>query len=87
MAGVLAVMIFLAVLATAGGIATATASRALGATLAGQVTVQIVAPDADTRTRRAAQTLAAIRPRTVRPERAAASADCRIRTTPPSART
>jgi len=61
MAGVLAVMIFLSVLATAGGIATATASRALGATLAGQVTVQIVAPDADTRARRAAQTVAALR--------------------------
>lgn len=61
MAGVLAVMIFLAVLATAGGLGTARASRALEATLAGQVMVQIVAPDAGMRERRAGQIAAALR--------------------------
>ncbi|MFK3889618.1 cell division protein FtsX [Sphingomonas sp. NPDC079357] len=61
MAGVLAVMIFLAVLATAGGIATANASRALDTALSGQVTVQIVVPDAATRERLATQVVAALR--------------------------
>ncbi|VXC94033.1 cell division protein FtsX [Sphingomonas sp. 8AM] len=61
MAGVLAVMIFLAVLAAAGGIATAGASRALDAALTGQVTVQIVAPDAATRERLSAQVVAVLR--------------------------
>lgn len=61
MAGVLAVMIFLAVLATAGGIATASASAALRSALAGQVTVQIVTGDAEARARRAAQVVAALR--------------------------
>ena len=61
MIGVLAVMIFLAVLATAGGVATATAGRALGAAIEGQVTVQLVSGDAATRARRATQVVAALR--------------------------
>lgn len=61
MAGVLAVMIFLAVLATAGGVGTAAASRALGAAMAGQVTVQIVSGDAETRARLSTQVVAALR--------------------------
>lgn len=61
MAGVLAVMIFLAVLATAGGVGTATAGRALRATIEGQVTVQLVSGDAATRARRATQAVAALR--------------------------
>ena len=61
MAGVLAVMIFLAVLATAGGVGTATASRALGAAMAGQMTVQIVSGDAETRERLSTQVVAALR--------------------------
>ncbi|MEG8041067.1 permease [Sphingomonas sp. LR60] len=61
MAGVLAVMIFLAVLATAGGIATAGASAALRTALGGQLTVQIVSGDAETRVRHAAQVVAALR--------------------------
>ena len=61
MTGVLAVMIFLAVLATAGGVATAAAGRALGAAIEGQVTVQIVSGDAATRERRTAEVAAALR--------------------------
>ncbi|MEH3122775.1 MAG: hypothetical protein PGN16_12475 [Sphingomonas phyllosphaerae] len=61
MAGVLAVMIFLAVLAVAGGVGTATASRTLSAALTGQVTVQIVAAEAETRERLAAQVADALR--------------------------
>lgn len=61
MAGVLAVMIFLAVLATAGGIATASASHTLGAALAGQATVQIVAADRETRERLSANVADALR--------------------------
>ncbi|WP_028967433.1 cell division protein FtsX [Sphingomonas phyllosphaerae] len=61
MTGVLAVMIFLAVLATASGVGTATAGRALGAAIEGQVTVQLVSGDAATRARRATQAVAALR--------------------------
>lgn len=61
MIGVLAVMIFLAVLATASGVGTATAGRALGAAIEGQVTVQLVSGDAATRARRASQVVAALR--------------------------
>lgn len=61
MTGVLAVMIFLAVLVTAGGIGAATAGRALGATIEGQVTVQLLSGDAATRARRATQVVAALR--------------------------
>ncbi|WP_394648758.1 cell division protein FtsX [uncultured Sphingomonas sp.] len=61
MAAVLAIMLFLAVLATAGGIATASAGRALGAALHNQATVQIVAADIALRDRLASRMLAVLR--------------------------
>lgn len=59
-AAILAVMIFLTMVATAGGIATARAGRALGTALARQATVQIVAADADARARLAERMLTAL---------------------------
>lgn len=61
MAWVLAIMLFLTVLATAAGIGTARAAAALGQALAGRATVQIVDADPAARTAAAARVLAALR--------------------------
>lgn len=61
MAGVLAIMLCLTVLAAAGGIGAARAAGAMGQVLAGRATVQVVAADAATRAALAARVLAALR--------------------------
>lgn len=61
MAAVLAIMLFLTVLAVAGGIGTARATVALGRALAGRATVQIVVVDAAARDALAARVLTALR--------------------------
>jgi cell division transport system permease protein len=61
MAGVLAIMLFLTVLAAAGGIGAARGAEALRGVLAGRATVQIVTADAATRTALAARVLATLR--------------------------
>lgn len=61
MTGVLAIMLFLTVLAAAGGVGAGTGAAGLARTLAGQATVQIVAADLATRDALAARVLAALR--------------------------
>lgn len=61
MAGVLAITLFLTVLAAAGGIGAARAALALRAALSGEATVQIVSGDAGIRARRAEAVLTALR--------------------------
>ena len=61
MAWVLAIMLFLTVLAAAAAIGTAGAAGALGRELAGRATVQVVAADAAARQAAAARVLAALR--------------------------
>lgn len=61
MAGVMAIMLFLTLLAAAGGIATARAADGIGDALAGRATVQIVLADPAARARAAARALAALR--------------------------
>lgn len=58
---VLAIMLFLTLLAAAAGIGTARAAAALGTQLAGRATVQIVTADPDARARQAAAALTALR--------------------------
>ncbi|WP_033922619.1 cell division protein FtsX [Sphingomonas sp. 37zxx] len=70
---IMAIMLFLTVLAAALGLATWAATRALDSDLAGRLTVQIVEGDAAVRDRSVAAIIAALRPR---PEvRAAAEVD------------
>lgn len=54
---VIAIMMFLTVLASAAGLATASAARQLGADLEGRLTIQLVEPDAATREREVAALL------------------------------
>jgi cell division transport system permease protein len=61
MVWVLAIMLFLTVLATAAGIGTARAATALGRQLAGRATVQIATADAGVRAAQAARALAVLR--------------------------
>jgi len=61
MAGVLAIMLFLTMLATAGGIGAARGAEALREALAGRATVQIVMADAASRKAIAARVLATLR--------------------------
>jgi cell division transport system permease protein len=61
MAGVLAIMLFLTVLAAAGGIGAARGAAALRIALGGRATVQIVTADATTRAVLAARVLATLR--------------------------
>ncbi|MEH3045883.1 permease [Sphingomonas adhaesiva] len=61
MAWVLAIMLFLTVLAAAAAIATAGAAGALGRELAGRATVQVIAADAPARQAAAARVLVALR--------------------------
>lgn len=61
MAGVLTVMLFLTVLAAAGGIGTGRAATALHSALAGRATVQIVSADAATRAALTSRVTAALR--------------------------
>lgn len=63
MTGVLAVMLFLLVLAAAAGLATANATRALDRQLAGRLTVQVIEGEPGRRDRAAAAVLAALRGR------------------------
>ncbi len=61
MAGVLAIMLFLTMLAAAGGIGASRGAEALREALAGRATVQIVMADAASRTAIAARVLATLR--------------------------
>ena len=61
MTGVMAVMLFLLVLATAAGLATNNATAALGRQLAGRLTVQVVDGEPARRDAAAARVLAAVR--------------------------
>lgn len=61
MVWVLAIMLFLTLLAAAAGIGTARAAATLGTQLAGRATVQIVTADPDLRARQAAAALVALR--------------------------
>ena len=61
MTGVMAVMLFLCVLAAAGGLGTAGAARLLDRQLAGRLTVQVVAGEPARRDAGAARVLAALR--------------------------
>ena len=61
MVWVLAIMLFLTLLAAAAGIGTARAAATLGTQLAGRATVQIVTADPDLRARQAADALVALR--------------------------
>ncbi|KQT35053.1 hypothetical protein ASG29_02665 [Sphingomonas sp. Leaf412] len=61
MAWVLAIMLFLTVLAAAAGIGTARAAGALAASLAGRATIVVATPDPDVRARQAAAVLTTVR--------------------------
>lgn len=61
MTGVLAIMLFLTVLAAAGGVGAGAGAAGLARTLAGQATVQIVAADPATRDALATRVMAALR--------------------------
>jgi cell division transport system permease protein len=58
---VIAIMVFLTVLAAAAGLGLASAARALGDQIAGRVTIQIVEADAETREMEAKAALTAVR--------------------------
>lgn len=76
---IIAVMMFLTVLAAAGGLALGTAVRAMGADLAGRATVQVVEADAEARDALADRAVQALRgareARAVKPVDPAALAD------------